>query len=72
MRLALAQMKMDSDMESNYNKSIRFMKAASEQGADFICFPEIQLTPFFPQYGKLDGSVYSILLESPYINGICE
>ena len=72
MRLVLAQMKMDSDMESNYNKSIRFMKAASEQGADFICFPEIQLTPFFPQYEKLDGSLYSILPESPYIKGICE
>ena len=72
MKLALAQMKMNSDMESNYNKSMRLVRAASEQGADLICFPEIQLTPFFPQYAKRDASAYSIALESPFVKEICE
>lgn len=71
MKLALAQMKMDSDMESNYNKSMRLIREAAKQGAEFICFPEIQLTPFFPQYEKLDASVYSVTLESPYVKEMC-
>lgn len=72
MKLALAQMKMDSDMQSNYEKSIQLIRAASEQGAELICFPEIQLTPFFPQYERLDASAYSVTLESPFVKGICE
>ena len=72
MKLALAQMSMDSNMESNYNKSIQLIKKASEKGADLICFPEIQLTPFFPQYAELDASVYSIKPESSYVKGICD
>jgi len=23
-------------------------------GAELICFPEVQLSPFFPQYEKID------------------
>lgn len=71
MKLALAQMKMDSDMKSNYNKSMQLIREASKQGAEFICFPEIQLTPFFPQYEKLEASVYSVTLESPYVKEMC-
>ena len=71
MKIALAQMKMDSDMGSNYNKSMRLIREAAKQRAEFICFPEIQLTPFFPQYEKLDASVYSITLESPYVKEMC-
>lgn len=72
MKLALAQMKMESDMEANYNKSVQLIKMAAEQGADLICFPEVQLTPFFPQYEKLDANVYSLSQEDPFVKGICE
>lgn len=71
MKLALAQMKMTSDIESNYNKSMQLIRDASAQGAELICFPEIQLTPFFPQYEKLDTDIYSITLESPYVREMC-
>lgn len=72
MKIALAQMKMDSDMESNYKKSIHLIKKAAQTGADMICFPEIQLTPFFPQYEACDASIYAIQMNSRYISGICE
>ena len=55
MRIALAQMKMSSDIRSNYEKSLQFIRQAAENKAELICFPEIQLCPFFPQ--NLDRDV---------------
>ena len=72
MKIALAQMSMSSDMEANYEKTIKFIKEASEKKADIIAFPEIQLTPFFPQYESMDVSDYVITLEHPYVKGICD
>ena len=72
MRLALAQMKMDQDTESNYRKSIEYIRLAAEGSADMICFPEIQLTPFFPQYKIGNPEDYAITLGHTYIQGIRE
>ena len=72
MKLALAQMKMYSDMESNLTKALQVMREAAARGADLICFPEVQLTPFFPQYEKLAPDIYSIGMESPYVKAVCE
>ena len=52
MRLALAQMSMVNDMDRNLNKALQFLDLADEHKADLIFFPELQLTPFFPQYRK--------------------
>ena len=71
MKIALVQMRMHADMEENYQKSVRFIRDAAEKGADLIVFPEIQLTPFFPQYADRDASVYVLHPDSPYIAGIC-
>ena len=72
MLLALAQMKMDSDPESNYKKTLQLIRRAAEKGSDMIVFPEIQLTPFFPQYPDSDVSEYVLSMDSPYIQGICD
>lgn len=72
MKIALAQMQMSQHIEENYAKSLRLIGAAAEQGADLICFPEIQLTPFFPQYEKRDVSEYLMSADSRYVKGICE
>lgn len=72
MKLALAQMKMAPDMESNFEKTLHLMRQAAEQGADLIFFPEIQLSPFFPQYEKRDAGAYALGLDSPYVQGVCE
>ncbi len=72
MKIALAQMQMVNDVEKNYQKSIRLVEKAAGQGAELICFPEIQLSPFFPQYVEADVSNYVMSLSSRYVKGICE
>lgn len=72
MKIALAQMQMSHDIESNYQKSVNLIREAAEKGAQLVMFPEIQLTPFFPKYEDMDVSDYVMTLENPYIKGICE
>ena len=54
MKLAMAQITLYDDMDKNLEKAISFIKQAQE--CDLIFFPEIQLSPFFPQYEKYDAS----------------
>ena len=70
MKIALAQMKMSTDVQNNYMKSLQLIREASEQRAELICFPEIQLSPFFPQYPGSDVSEYVISEDSNYLHGI--
>jgi predicted amidohydrolase len=72
MKIALAQMQMSQDIESNYQKSLCFIREAAEKGAQLVMFPEIQLTPFFPQYENEDASDYVITFNHPYVKGICD
>ena len=72
MRIALAQMKMSSNMKENYQKSIQLIHEAANQGAELICFPEIQLSPFFPQYPDYNASEFVMTEDSGYVEGICE
>ena len=70
MRIALAQMKMSSDIRSNYEKSLQFIRQAAENKAELICFPEIQLCPFFPQNPDYDVEQYVLTEDSQYVEGI--
>ena len=70
MKIALAQMKMDTDIEKNFQKSLQFIREAAEKKADLICFPEIQLSPFFPQFPDCDVSEYAMTEDSSYVKGI--
>lgn len=70
MKIALAQMKMTDNMETNYQKSLELISNAAKRGADMIVFPEIQLTPFFPQYENRDVSSYVLAPDHQYIRGI--
>ena len=72
MKIALAQMKMFLNMEDNLKKSLDMIKKASAEGAGLIFFPEIQLSPFFPQYEKANAKEYLIDLNHEYIQRICE
>ncbi|MGN0552213.1 MAG: carbon-nitrogen hydrolase family protein [Oscillospiraceae bacterium] len=70
MKIALAQMKMSSDMDENLNKSLELIRSAAENGADIICFPEVQLSPFFAQYKGKDAAEYLITEDSRYVKEI--
>ena len=68
-KAAAAQMKMTNDLDENYEKSIAFLKQAADEGAQFICFPEVQLSPFFAQYEGGDATKYEVTLDSKYVEG---
>lgn len=71
MIIALAQMKMALDMEENYQKSLLLMKKAVAGGASLIVFPEIQLSPFFPQFPDQDVLKFVMRQDDQRITGIC-
>ncbi|MGH7455626.1 MAG: nitrilase-related carbon-nitrogen hydrolase, partial [bacterium] len=49
-RLALAQMSVSENLEANLQRGLSLMKQAAKDGAHIICFTELGLLPFFPQY----------------------
>lgn len=67
MKLAMAQMRMTSSTAENLETSIRFMERAKAAGAGLIFFPEVQLSPFFPQYEKRDASAWLMDEDGPEI-----
>lgn len=58
MKLALAQMSMKESIEKNLETSLQFCQKAKE--CDLLFFPEIQLSPFFPQYEKKNVDRYCL------------
>ena len=51
MKIALVQMSMGKEISENLDKSLKYCDMA--ENCDLVFFPEIQLTPFFPQYHKV-------------------
>lgn len=72
MKLAMAQMQMSNDVDENLKKSLEFMKQAKAEGCDLIFFPEVQLSPFFPQYEKQDVQQYLIDEDSEIVGAFCD
>lgn len=58
MKITLAQMAMTDSIQQNLETSLRFCEAAA--GSDLLFFPEIQLSPFFPQYEKREVDGYCL------------
>jgi len=50
LRLALAQMAVTENLAANQQKGLDWVKQAAQAGAHLICFTELGLLPFFPQY----------------------
>ena len=71
MILALAQMQMSACAEENLRESLRLIREAGQRGADLICFPEIQLTPFFPQYAGRDVSPLALREDGAPVQAVC-
>jgi N-carbamoylputrescine amidase len=49
-RIALAQMAATENLETNRQKGLDWVEQAANEGAQIICFTELGLLPFFPQY----------------------
>ena len=72
MKLAMAQMRMEPDMQKNVAKTVGLIKEAAGNGADFIFFSEVQLTQFFPKFEGRDAKALALTLDSPEITAIRE
>lgn len=72
MKIGLAQMSMESDLEANFLKSLEYMRSAAKQDVDLICFPEVQLSPFFAQYERRNVDAYVIENTDRYIKEMCD
>ena len=62
MKIALAQISMSKDINANLKKSLEYCDRAKD--SDLLFFPEIQLSPFFPQYEKQNVDEYCLKIES--------
>ena len=69
MKLAMAQMSMTGSMDENLKRSLAFCDAAA--GSDLLFFPEVQLTPFFPQYAGRNVDAYVVPAGSPTVPSPC-
>ena len=70
MKLAMAQMSMSGSMDENLKKSLAFCDAAA--GSDLLFFPEVQLTPFFPQYEGRNVDAYVVPADSPTVQAFAD
>lgn len=68
MKLAMAQMSMAGSMDENLKRSLAFCDAAA--GSDLLFFPEVQLTPFFPQYAGRNVDAYVVPVGSPTVQAM--
>jgi N-carbamoylputrescine amidase len=68
MKIAMAQISLGDNVEMNYNKTLEYTEKAKD--CDLLFFPEIQLTPFFPQYSKMDVSDYVLSVNDEKIKNL--
>jgi predicted amidohydrolase len=72
MRIALAQSRLEDNVKTNKAKVISMMEEAAENGAQLICFPELQLSPFFPQHRNRPVEKYALAIDDPIVLEIQE
>lgn len=70
MKLALCQMRMSADEQTNLERGLDALHRAAAAGADLIVYPELQLHLFFPQYEGRDAADKLLTLESPIVRAI--
>lgn len=69
MKIALVQMSMGKKISENLDKSLKYCDMA--KNCDLVFFPEIQLTPFFPQYHKVCADHYCIDMDNDVLVRLC-
>lgn len=69
MKIAFVQMSMGKEISENLDKSLKYCDMA--KNCDLVFFPEIQLTPFFPQYHKVCVDHYCIDMNNDALVRLC-
>jgi predicted amidohydrolase len=70
-RIALFQFQPAGSLEVNLSKSLHAIAQAAGQGAHLVCFPELQLSPFFPQHPNQDVSEHLVRIDHPALERLC-
>jgi len=70
MRIALVQMSMEESPEPNLGKALAYVREAAGKGAELVCFPELQFSPFFPQSPGGDASRYAMGIDHPAMRSL--
>jgi predicted amidohydrolase len=70
MKLSMAQIKVEDDITTNENKAMEFCDAAAD--SDLLFFPEIQYSPFFPQYPHRNVNRYLMKPDSAEVSRLRE
>ena len=72
MKLAMAQMRMEKDIQKNIERSAAFIDEAAARGAKMVFFPEVQFTEFFAKFEGRDATGYAMTLDSDAVRQIRE
>lgn len=67
MKIALAPLQLTPSIDDNLQLALDAIEKAANAQVDAICFPEIQLSPFFPQHSKTGVKQYLVSLDSEYV-----
>jgi predicted amidohydrolase len=69
-KIALVQSKIGKEVEKNLEKTLKAMEDAADNGAMLVCFPEIQFSPFFPQFQKAEVAQYTFTIEHEVVKAL--
>ena len=72
MKIALLQLKIEDSIEANLETGLKAMREAASNGAEMIVFPELQFSPYFPQFPNQDASRYLMTIEHEAIHALKE
>ncbi|WP_414731937.1 carbon-nitrogen hydrolase family protein [Acetobacterium carbinolicum] len=72
MKIALAQMRMQKNSDYNLQVALQATEQAASNKADLIFFPELQFSPFFPQYEGLDMKKYALTIDHSFIKELAD
>jgi predicted amidohydrolase len=67
MRIALAQYALGPELTANVAKALEFMTYAQRDAAELLVYPELCISPFFPQFPDQDVARYANELEDQVI-----
>ena len=70
MKIALYQPVVHNNVEINLVKATSAMHQAARLGARLICYPEIQFSPFFPQYPARPAKEFLMTTEHPVMDDL--
>jgi beta-ureidopropionase len=71
-KIALVQHAVGPDLERNLERALRAVREAAAAGAQLVAFPELGLTPFYPQERRAQPELLAEPIPGPTTDRFCE